>query len=71
MSHEEVASNHHLRCTWCGEQLYIPLETVGPAYMTYETVESIECNSPGCDASWEPDGTVRELPWAMRGDTDG
>jgi hypothetical protein len=47
-----------LRCTYCGGRLVIYSETVGPAYLTYETPESVQCDD--CDATWEPNGELRD-----------
>lgn len=41
-----------LVCTYCGSTLSINTETVGPAYLTYERPESIECDALDCSATW-------------------
>jgi hypothetical protein len=51
-----------LVCVYCGTALTINTETVGPAYLTYERPESIECDALDCGAVWEPDGTPRDVP---------
>jgi hypothetical protein len=54
-----------LACPYCGAGLSINTETVGPAYLTYEKPEAIECDAYSdvhCGATWEPDGTPRNAP---------
>lgn len=58
-----------LACPHCGAGLTINMETVGPAYLTYERPESIECDAYSdvhCAATWEPDGTPRDAPEWVR-----
>jgi hypothetical protein len=58
-----------LACPYCGASLRVVSETVGPAYLTYERPESIECDAYSdvhCAATWEPDGTPRDAPEWMR-----
>lgn len=68
--HEQVAPEKvPLVCPHCGASLIINMETVGPAYLTYERPESIECDaysSVHCAAVWEPDGTPRYPPEWVR-----
>lgn len=51
-----------LRCPHCGGGLWINVETVGPAYLTYESPEAIECDQTDCGAVWEPNGDTRTGP---------
>ncbi|KQP63042.1 hypothetical protein ASF47_18700 [Nocardioides sp. Leaf285] len=47
----------------------INTETAGPAYLTYERPESIECDAYSdvhCGATWEPNGTPRDAPGWVR-----
>lgn len=55
-----------LACPHCGSSLHINTEAVGPAYLTYERPESIECETVSCAATWEPDGTPRDVPAWVR-----
>jgi hypothetical protein len=55
-----------LRCGYCGGSLQVNLETTGRAYLSYEQVESIECDETDCSATWEPDGAPRDLPPWLR-----
>lgn len=48
-----------LTCPYCGSKLTVNLETTGRPYLSYEVVESIECDDWKCGAEWEPDGTPR------------
>lgn len=58
-SQENEKAQKPLRCPYCGGGLWINTETVGPAYLTYETPESIECAEVDCGAAWEPNGAAR------------
>lgn len=51
-----------LVCPYCGATLAINTETVGPAYMSEDKPESIECYAGDCEATWEPNGTPRNAP---------
>ena len=51
-----------LVCPYCGATVSINLETVGPAYLTHERPESIECYASDCEATWEPNGEPRDAP---------
>ncbi len=50
-----------LRCPVCGGDLSVEMETRGQNYLTYEAVESIECQTWECMAAWDQYGEpIRE-----------
>jgi len=36
------------------------METVGPAYLTYEKLDEIYCDAPTCNNTWSPTGEPAE-----------
>jgi hypothetical protein len=51
-----------LRCPHCGGDLSVEMETRGSAYLTYEAVESIECQTWECSAAWDQYGEPLREP---------
>ncbi len=50
-----------LRCPVCGGDLSVEMETRGQNCLTYEAVESIECQTWECMAAWDQYGEpIRE-----------
>lgn len=45
-----------LRCPYCGGQLGVEMERVGPSYISYEEPSGYECLGSGCLATWDMGG---------------
>ncbi|SNR44402.1 hypothetical protein SAMN06265360_10647 [Haloechinothrix alba] len=60
-----------LRCPYCSGEITVETSRT-PGWDGGDDVEGIECRNYECEATWsEFNGAARDLPRAMRGDTDG